>query len=37
MIDATSVMLTAFGTISIGVAFLHYRLTRNNKPLNNNN
>lgn len=29
--DASSVLLIALGVISLGFAFLHYKITRNNK------
>ncbi len=39
MIDASSVLLTAFGAASLGIAFLHYYVTIKNrlKATSNNN
>jgi hypothetical protein len=37
MIDATSIMLTAFGGLSLAASFLQYRFSRNKNAINNLN
>ncbi len=34
MIDLSTVMISAFGAASLGIAFLHYRITKNGKTAN---
>jgi hypothetical protein len=36
MIDTTSIMLVAFGAISLCASFAHYRLSRNNRAIDYN-